>query len=902
MKKEFISIVGLLIGIAVLAQGRVESYPLPSIYGASFLLSLQVGDVAVPIVDYNPKYDYTHFSVAGGPVQVVITLLDGSPVTDYFISPKKTGIVAVKDGNKLIFELKHDQYLIVKINQLKELVILADPPETDIPPVSGKGIFNVLSTKYGMDTASIAGTTKAFQTAIDEASAFHGGTVVVPPGIYKIGNIELKSNSRLYLPGGAVLLFTGRRQDYRVNARKRSQNRDITWWIYTDSGAHDIKVFGRGTLDGNGMYATAKENNIGNHILAIFQTSKFVFDGPIVRNSGAWGIIPTRSRHIAFKNIKILNRLDMGENDGMDVMESEDVLVKHGIGIALDDPFSTKTWQQNTDLCRNWSGHPLPQKDVVFEDLLSWTYCYAFKIGQGVMQPQTRIVFRNCVAYDAAVAIGIHHKWGTSYVRDVVFDHIEVDRLTHQNDNHRTWCVLFMQNGDHLGSGPISDVRISHVRVYDAGETPGKIGGVNPGTVIDGVRFKDIWMPGMTGAAETLEEMRITDTVNCRNVRVAGTRPAKVNVGLSGKVGRRMDHFERWPAGKDPEAVGRLLTDRFIATPYTNFGQAAPPSSITYSEVCAWFGALRFSTAIRDTGLSGQLYQRFEPLLNERAGLVPKPDHVDHSVFGAVPLELYRVRKDTSLLRMGKSFADRQWDLPVNAKEGQAELAQRGLSWQSRFWIDDMFMITLLQTRAYAATGDTAYAGRAAREMIVYLSRLQRPNGLFFHAEGVPFFWGRGNGWMAAGMTELLLALPEGHPQKAGLLAAYRKMMERLLRYQSFDGMWRQLVDDPGAWPETSCTGMFTYAMIVGVREGWLDEKVYGPAARKGWLRLTDHINPDGDVREICEGTNKLNDRQYYLDRKRITGDMHGQAPVLWCAWALINSCESIPTMGGDRK
>ena len=120
-------------------------------------------------------------------------------------------------------------------------------------------------------------TTRAFQAAIDEASAFHGGTVVVPAGIYRVGNIDLKSNSRLYLAPGAVLLFTGHREDYRINARKSSQNRDLTWWIYTDSGAHDIKVFGRGTLDGNGKYATSKENNIGNHILAIFQTTELCF-------------------------------------------------------------------------------------------------------------------------------------------------------------------------------------------------------------------------------------------------------------------------------------------------------------------------------------------------------------------------------------------------------------------------------------------------------------------------------------------------------------------------------------------------------------------------------------------------------------------------------------------------
>ncbi|HMG07398.1 MAG TPA: glycoside hydrolase family 88 protein, partial [Mucilaginibacter sp.] len=115
----------------------------------------------------------------------------------------------------------------------------------------------------------------------------------------------------------------------------------------------------------------------------------------------------------------------------------------------------------------------------------------------------------------------------------------------------------------------------------------------------------------------------------------------------------------------------------------------------------------------------------------------------------------------------------------------------------------------------------------------------------------------------------------------------YKTMMQALLKYQSADGMWRQLIDDPDSWAETSCTGMFTYAMITGVKHDWLDKKVYGPAARKGWLALASHINADGDVTDICEGTNKKNDRQYYLDRKRITGDMHGQAPVLWCAYAL---------------
>jgi hypothetical protein len=38
----------------------------------------------------------------------------------------------------------------------------------------------------------------------------------------------------------------------------------------------------------------------------------------------------------------------------------------------------------------------------------------------------------------------------------------------------------------------------------------------------------------------------------------------------------------------------------------------------------------------------------------------------------------------------------------------------------------------------------------------------------------------------------------------------------------------------------------------------------------------------------VCEGTNKQNDYQYYLDRKRNIGDLHAQAPILWSASALL--------------
>ena len=113
-------------------------------------------------------------------------------------------------------------------------------------------------------------------------------------------------------------------------------------------------------------------------------------------------------------------------------------------------------------------------------------------------------------------------------------------------------------------------------------------------------------------------------------------------------------------------------------------------------------------------------------------------------------------------------------------------------------------------------------------------------------------------------------------------------MMAALLKYQGKDGMWRQLIDHDEAWPESSSSAMFTFALITGVKNGWLDATTYGPAARRGLLAVIGYIDQNSDVTQVCAGTNKKNDLEYYLTRPRKTGDFHGQAPILWAASALL--------------
>jgi rhamnogalacturonyl hydrolase YesR len=345
-------------------------------------------------------------------------------------------------------------------------------------------------------------------------------------------------------------------------------------------------------------------------------------------------------------------------------------------------------------------------------------------------------------------------------------------------------------------------------------------------------------------------------------------------------------YFGNWPAGTSPQVVGKRVAENFVARQF-EWAQGKR-DYVIYPEVCAWYGSLTVAQLTKDKDLTARLIQKFDPLLTDPdRKRISQDAHVDFRVFGVVPLELFMQTKDRKYLDIGLGLADRQWD----------KATPDGITGEARYWIDDMFMITAVQVQAYRATGEAKYIDRAALTMAAYLDKLQQPNGLFYHAPDSKFYWGRGNGWVAAGMTELLRSLPKNHPRRARILAGYQKMMASLLKYQGSDGLWRQLIDHPEAWAETSSTGMFTFAMITGVKNGWLERKTYGPAARKAWLGLVQHLDQDAKVTDVCVGTNKANlevgpdiDKQlkFYMDRPRQVGDLHGQSPILWSATALM--------------
>lgn len=342
--------------------------------------------------------------------------------------------------------------------------------------------------------------------------------------------------------------------------------------------------------------------------------------------------------------------------------------------------------------------------------------------------------------------------------------------------------------------------------------------------------------------------------------------------------------FQNWPQGQSPNEIGKKVALNLLSRP------APKATAAHYAEYSTWYKALQFAQITKDEDLKNKLVDRLDyHLTDEGKKQISTNGHVDYRIFGIVPLEVYRINKNPAALEIGKNLADLQFEKEPTTDE-QKNLVGLGLSPETRFWIDDMYMLTILQLQAYRATDNSKYLDRAATEMVAYLDKLQQPNGLFYHETNVPFFWGRGDGWVAGGMAEMLYNLPSNHPKRERILAAYQKMMKALLGYQDADGMWHQLIDHPESYAETSSTAMFTFAMVSGVNYGWLKEPEYAIAARNGWIGLQKYIDKDGLVENVCIGTGKQNSLQYYLTRPTQKGDFHGQAPVLWSATALLSA------------
>ncbi|MEK5468912.1 family 16 glycoside hydrolase [Paenibacillus sp. FSL R7-0210] len=522
--------------VAAAGPATIQNYPMPSIYTPSSVYSLKVNNENVPVVKYLPDYDYAQFSFDG---TVTLEVTADKPITSYSISPLAKNITGTVNGNKLTFTLSASTYVIVDINapanedpnekdpdkRRKRLVIAADPLETDIPASSGPGIYNVTAAPYNADKTGATITSGAIQQAIDAANQAGGGIVYIPAGVYKSSNLTLKSNVTFYLAGGAVIVGTGRGEDYRNDFRKDSIS-DGTYFIRTATNSVNITMRGRGTIDGKGIEmrkrkmtnppATHKQGEgFINNLVVPMATSNFKFDGLTLRDGGFWAFLVVRSDNVTITNYKGYQDLFTLEDDAIDINESQNVLVKHALAISDDDTFSTKTWPQK-GMSKDWPGAIEHLENVVFEDCFAWTRCAAFKLGMGICTPQIGVTIRNSYVYQSARALLVDHAYTENplpvegWAQDVTFENIDIERVgINQFGNY--WLRVSTST-----SGDVSNVILRNINVRETGGDSPIQGNPTRGGMVNGVTFENVVVKGTL--AKNLSDLK----VSIKNENVSG--------------------------------------------------------------------------------------------------------------------------------------------------------------------------------------------------------------------------------------------------------------------------------------------------------------------------------------------------------------------------------------------
>lgn len=189
--------------------------------------------------------------------------------------------------------------------------------------------------------------------------------------------------------------------------------------------------------------------------------------------------------------------------------------------------------------------------------------------------------------------------------------------------------------------------------------------------------------------------------------------------------------------------------------------------------------------------------------------------------------------------------------------------AQTSLKWKSPYaqdrwnWCDALFMSPPVWAKLYNITGDKKYLDFMVKEFKATTDFLfDKKENLYYRDEsfmgkldnGTKIFWSRGNGWVFAGLVNIMNELDPKSKEYKYFLGIYKKMASKLLKIQTPEGHWAMslLGQDFYPTPETSGSSFYIYGLAWGINNGVLDQKTYGPAVKKGWNAMVSHVTKDG--------------------------------------------------------
>jgi len=336
--------------------GFIE-YPVNKLAVKSTKFSLHSGENEIFVEKYKTYY-YAHFELRSS---LPLTLKSAEPITEFEISPQSYGIVGTQAGNAINFTIVRPGYVLIRINKDQRIFVLVDKVQK---PLDSE-VVNILD--YDVDVSGDKVLTSGIQKALNEISGT-GKILDFPAGIYKTGVLSIKSNSRIHLSPGAIIMGSDEISDHYIE--EDIQPRPLI--LIKD--AENIEISGRGILDANGTYLRDTYGEEGRGRLILMLNSKNVtIDGIVLRDPPSWNTHILHSEDVIIRNIKMLNDIYISNTDGFDPDASKRVLIENCFAYCGDDNVAVKS--------TNKMGYLQDVEDITVKDCVFLTKKSALKVG-----------------------------------------------------------------------------------------------------------------------------------------------------------------------------------------------------------------------------------------------------------------------------------------------------------------------------------------------------------------------------------------------------------------------------------------------------------------------------------------------------------------------------------------
>lgn len=211
--------------------------------------------------------------------------------------------------------------------------------------VGALGIYDVRD--YGANGNGKSLDTVAVQAAIDACNRNHGGVVLIPPGDFVIGTVQLKSNVTLHLAPGARLLGSGDPSHYSAAKGVPPGNGNVVLLYAAD--CENISIEGTGSIDGQGdLFYTGRGDNTGPggnraegyfnrpHLLICYRCRNLHVSNVFLTRSAYHCMRVLECRDVHLDGIRIHNRVNLN-NDGFHLVSNTYVNISNCNIVCQDD-------------------------------------------------------------------------------------------------------------------------------------------------------------------------------------------------------------------------------------------------------------------------------------------------------------------------------------------------------------------------------------------------------------------------------------------------------------------------------------------------------------------------------------------------------------------------------------